>query len=100
MSDLLIGGVETFSTVDFPGKLAAVIFMQGCPWRCPFCYNQAIQKIGQPTGFLWPKFIEFLKTRLGRLDAVVFSGGEPLVQDGLFDAMQEVKSLTLKQTNQ
>lgn len=93
MSDLLIGGVETFSTVDFPGKLAAVIFMQGCPWRCPFCYNQAIQKIGQPTGFLWPKFIEFLKTRLGRLDAVVFSGGEPLVQDGLFDAMQEVKSL-------
>ncbi len=93
MSDLLIGGVETFSTVDFPGKLAAVIFMQGCPWRCPFCYNQAIQKIGQPTGFLWPKFIVFLKTRLGRLDAVVFSGGEPLVQDGLFDAMQEVKSL-------
>lgn len=93
MSDLLIGGVETFSTVDFPEKLAAVIFMQGCPWRCPFCYNKAIQKIGQPTGFLWPKFIEFLKTRQGRLDAVVFSGGEPLVQDGLAQAMQEVKDL-------
>ena len=93
MSELLIGGVETFSTVDFPEKLAAVIFMQGCPWRCPFCYNKAIQKIGQPTGFLWSKFIEFLNSRKGRLDAVVFSGGEPLVQDGLAEAMQEVKSL-------
>lgn len=93
MSDLLIGGVETFSTVDFPGKLAAVVFMQGCPWRCPFCYNAVIQKIGQPTNFLWPKFIEFLETRRGKLDAVVFSGGEPLVQDGLKAAMVEVKKL-------
>ena len=79
MSELLIGGVETFSTVDFPGRLAAVVFMQGCPWRCPFCYNAVIQKIGQPTNFLWPKFVEFLGTRKGKLDAVVFSGGEPLV---------------------
>ncbi len=93
MSELLIGGVETFSTVDFPGKLAAVVFMQGCPWRCPFCYNAVIQKIGQPTNFLWPKFLEFLQTRRGRLDAVVFSGGEPLVQDGLAEAMREVRAL-------
>ena len=93
MSELLIGGVETFSAVDFPGKLAAVIFMQGCPWRCPFCYNAVIQKIGQPTNFLWPKFIEFLQTRQGKLDAVVFSGGEPLVQDSLSQAMAEVRAL-------
>ena len=93
MSELLIGGVETFSTVDFPGKLAAVVFMQGCPWRCPFCYNAVIQKIGQPTDFLWPKFLEFLQTRKGKLDAVVFSGGEPLVQDGLAEAMREVRAL-------
>ena len=93
MSEILVGGVETFSTVDFPGKLAAVVFMQGCPWRCPFCYNAIIQKIGQQTNFLWPKFIEFLKTRIGKLDAVVFSGGEPLVQDSLADAIVEVKKL-------
>ncbi|MBE6453108.1 MAG: anaerobic ribonucleoside-triphosphate reductase activating protein [Alphaproteobacteria bacterium] len=93
MSDLLIGGVETFSTVDFPDRLAAVVFMQGCPWRCPFCYNQSIQKIGQNTGFLWEKFIEFLERRKGKLDGVVFSGGEPLVQDGLFAAMEQVKAM-------
>lgn len=93
MSELLIGGVETFSTVDFPNRLAAVVFMQGCPWRCPFCYNQSIQKIGQSTGFLWDKFIEFLERRQGKLDGVVFSGGEPLVQDGLASAMEQVKSM-------
>lgn len=93
MGELVIGGVETFSTVDFPGKLAAVVFMQGCPWRCPFCYNSALQEIGRQSGFLWPKFVEFLQKRRGVLDAVVFSGGEPLVQDGLAAAMDEVRAL-------
>ena len=83
MSNLLVGGVETFSAVDFPGKLAAVVFLQGCVWRCPFCYNTDLQPIGKPTDFLWEKFIEFLKRRRGRLDAVVFSGGEPLVHNDL-----------------
>lgn len=91
--NIIVGGVETFSVVDYPGKLAAVVFMQGCPWRCPFCYNTAIQKIGQPTDFVWEKFVAFLQGRRGRLDAVVFSGGEPLVQDNLGAAMDDVKAL-------
>lgn len=91
MSNLLVGGVETFSAVDFPGKLAAVVFLQGCPWRCPFCYNTDLQQIGRPTDFLWDKFLEFLDTRRGKLDAVVFSGGEPLVQEDLAAAMREVR---------
>ena len=93
MSNINVGGVETFSAVDFPGKLAAVVFMQGCPWRCPFCYNHTLQKIGEPTDFIWEKFIELLKRRQKTLDAVVFSGGEPLVQDGLIEAIKEVKEL-------
>jgi len=88
-----IGGVETFSSVDFPSKMAAVVFMQGCPWRCPFCYNVALQPVGIDTDFVWDKFYEFLKTRRGILDAVVFSGGEPLLQDPLLDAIDEVKTL-------
>ena len=90
---VIVGGAETFSVVDYPGKLAAVVFLQGCPWRCPFCYNTAVQKIGQPTDFVWDRFVDFLKDRRGKLDAVVFSGGEPLVQDALADAMREVKEL-------
>lgn len=93
---IIVGGVETFSVVDYPGCLAAVIFMQGCPWRCPFCYNTTVQKIGQPTNFVWSKFVEFLNDRRGKLDAVVFSGGEPLVQDNLIQAVREVKALGYK----
>ena len=95
-SHIKIGGVETFSIVDFPSQVAAVIFMQGCPWRCPFCYNQALQKIGEPGSVIWEKFVEFLKQRKKVLDAVVFSGGEPLVQNGLGEAMDEVKALGYK----
>ena len=43
---IIIGDVEPFSIVDFPNKIAAVVFMQGCPWRCPFCYNISLQDIG------------------------------------------------------
>ena len=38
-----IGGAERFSLVDYPEKVAAVLFLQGCPWRCPFCYNTHLQ---------------------------------------------------------
>ncbi len=93
---ILVGGVETFSTVDYPEHLAAVVFLQGCPWRCPFCYNTALQPVGVPTNFLWNKFVEFLQTRRGILDAVVFSGGEPLVQNALPEAMRQVRELGYK----
>ncbi len=91
-----IGGVENFSLVDYPGQIAAVIFMQGCPRRCPFCYNSSLQEVNRESGFLWPKFIEFLQSRRGKLDAVVFSGGDPLVQDGLEGAVKEVRALGYK----
>ena len=93
---ILVGGVETFSTVDYPEHLAAVVFLQGCPWRCPFCYNTALQPVGSPTNFLWHKFLEFLQTRRGVLDAVVFSGGEPLVQNTLPEAMRQVREMGYK----
>jgi pyruvate formate lyase activating enzyme len=73
--------------------MAAVVFMQGCPWRCPFCHNVQLQDVNGETNIVWQKFIDFLGTRKGILDAVVFSGGEPLVQKGLIDAIKEVKAL-------
>ena len=93
MSKIVVGGVEKFSAVDFPGRLSAVVFMQGCPWRCPFCHNASIREIVKETDFSWDKFFEFLQTRVGKLDAVTFSGGEPLVQDCLAETIQEVRSL-------
>lgn len=96
MSLIRIGGIERFSIVDFPNQMAAVVFMQGCPWRCPFCHNAHLQDVNAETNISWNKFVDFLKQRKGVLDAVVFSGGEPLVQQGLKDAIEEVKNLGYK----
>ncbi len=96
MSFIRIGGIERFSIVDFPNQMAAVVFMQGCPWRCPYCHNQHLQDVNAETNIVWEKFIDFLKQRKGILDAVVFSGGEPLVQKGLKEAVMEVRDLGYK----
>ncbi len=93
MTSIKIGGIEKFSIVDFPNRMSAVVFMQGCPWRCPFCHNAHLQDIHANTNISWPKFVNFLQQRKGILDAVVFSGGEPLVQPELLDAIKEVKEI-------
>ena len=88
-----IGGIERFSLVDFPGKIAAVVFLQGCPWKCPFCFNTALQDASLPGDLSWEKLKQFFIQRKGFLDAVVFSGGEPLLQENLPNAMREIKEL-------
>ena len=93
---LSIGGIQPFSSVDFPGRLAAVIFCQGCPWDCPYCHNPHLRlsaeerSAGQPS---WADVLTLLQARRGLLDALVFSGGEPLAQPQLAAAMQEVRAL-------
>ena len=90
---ILIGGVESFTTVDFPHRLAAVLFCRGCPLRCPYCHNPELQMFTGKDYISWETFIEFLKTRQKLLDGVVFSGGEPLAQAELRSAMEQVKSM-------
>lgn len=95
LEDILIGDVEPFSIVDFPEHISAVLFLQGCPWRCPFCYNKSLQPFKKNENALWTfeKFLSFIDRRKGVLDAVVFSGGEPLMQKNLFTAVQKVKDM-------
>lgn len=87
---LNIGDIEKFSIVDFPSKMAVVVFMQGCPWRCPFCYNQSLQSTQIKGNATWDNLLHLLEHRKGMIDAVVFSGGEPLMQDELPQAMDAV----------
>ena len=93
ITNIKIGGAERFSLVDFPGKVAAVLFLQGCPWRCPFCYNTHLQDIKASASIDAEAFFAFLQRRKGKLDAVVFSGGEPLCQEGLLAAMHKAKDI-------
>jgi pyruvate formate lyase activating enzyme len=93
---LRIGGFLPFTTTDYPGKLAAVVFCQGCPWRCSYCHNPHLLPADGPESHAWPDILGFLEGRRGLLDAVVFSGGEPTLQRGLADAMAEVRLLGFK----
>ena len=87
-----VGGVVPFSATDFPGKLAAVIFMQGCPWRCGYCHNPHLRPRNQGA-VPWTQVVELLRRRGGLIDAVVFSGGEPCLDPALGDAITEVRRL-------
>jgi pyruvate formate lyase activating enzyme len=87
---LRIAGVTPFSTVDWPGKIACVAFLSGCPWSCPYCQNYQLRSIESATQ-TEAELFEFLDRRVGLLDAVVFSGGEPLAQAGLPDVVRAVR---------
>ena len=90
---LTLGGLTRLSASDYPGKLAAVVFCQGCAWRCGYCHNAHLQPRRGREEIAWSDVLAFLQRRRGLLDAVVFSGGEPTLQAGLAPAMREVKAL-------
>lgn len=93
-SALSVGGLQRFTTVDFPGRISAVVFCRGCPWACRYCHNAGIQDFHRrPSDIGWNAVTDFLRKRRGLLDAVVFSGGEPTAQVGLPLAIQECREL-------
>ncbi len=93
---LLVGGIVSLTTVDYPDHLSAVVFLQGCPWRCVYCHNPHLQIISQEESLPWEDVLNLLEIRKGFIEAVVFSGGEPLFQEALFPAIVDVKKLGLK----
>ncbi|MES2148456.1 MAG: anaerobic ribonucleoside-triphosphate reductase activating protein [Pseudomonadota bacterium] len=90
-----MGGVTPFTATDYPGKLSAVVFVQGCPWRCGYCHNPHLQDRNGGAE-LWIDVLEFLARRIGLIDAVVFSGGEPVIDPALPQAMADVRALGYK----
>jgi pyruvate formate lyase activating enzyme len=93
MKELQIGGLVSFTTIDYPGKLAAVLFLIGCPLRCAYCSNPQFFNVGD--GPYDPdKVFDWIQSRKGRLEAIVFSGGEALMQgDATIDYMRRVRDL-------
>lgn len=91
---LRIGGLQRFTSIDYPGALAAVVFVQGCAWRCVYCHNPQLQgRQPAPGSPHWAEVHDWLRTRRGLLDAVVFSGGEPTLDPALPAALDAVRAL-------
>lgn len=90
---LRVGGLTRLTTIDFPGRLAAVVFCQGCPWRCGYCHNPELLDASQPGTLAWADVLGFLHQRRGLLDGVVFSGGEPLADPALPALLAEARAL-------
>ncbi len=87
---LRVAGLTPLSTTDFPGHLAAVVFVQGCAWRCRYCHNPEIQSRREAPERSWQSVLDFIDRRHGLLDAVVFCGGEPTVDRHLGKAIDDV----------
>ena len=89
-----IGGFQKFSLIDYPGKVAAVIFTQGCDFRCPFCHNRDLVL---PEKHIPPldeeEILAFLDKRRGQLGGVTVTGGEPTVHKDLADFLRKIKDL-------
>jgi len=113
---MLIGGLQKFSLLDYPEKISAIVFTQGCNFRCRFCYNPMlvwplkVGKLKYVQNFIresgqtaeqqkaHPKIKEddlfvFLRSRLGKLDAVVITGGEPCLQKDLPEFIKKIKKM-------
>ena len=86
-----IAGFQKTSTIDFPGKIACVLFTPSCNYTCWYCHNKAL--LHNPPLFGEAEVIAFLKKRAGLLDGVVLSGGEPTMQEDIVAFAATLKSL-------
>ncbi len=94
--ELTLGGITPFTTIDFPGHLAAVLYTQGCSWRCRYCHNTHLRPFRSDQAISFEKVIRFLENRRALLDGVVFCGGEPTEHQTLPEAMHFIQEMGFK----
>ena len=85
-------GIDKFSLLDYDEKVSIVLFSPACNFRCPFCHNGE-SVLNSNTPILFEEILEYLKSRVGLIDAVVFTGGEPTLMPELKERIKAVKEL-------
>jgi len=91
-----IGGLQKITLIDFPGRVAATIFLTGCGFRCPFCYSSELvlpEKIKTQPKISERELFKFLEERKNLIEGVVVCGGEPTVSKGLTPLIKKIKKM-------
>lgn len=91
---MLISGLQKLTLLDYPGRVACTVFTGGCNFRCPFCHNAPLvlpEQLAQDTDE--EQVLAFLKKRVGVLDGVAITGGEPLLHKDIGAFLAKVKAL-------
>ena len=91
--EMVIGGLQKLTLLDYPSKVACTVFTYGCNFRCPFCHNASLVTEKPDSLFSEQEIFDFLKKRVGILDGVCITGGEPLLCDGIEEFIGKIKSL-------
>lgn len=86
-------GLQKMTVLDFPGRVACIVFTFGCNFRCPFCHNASLVTGDGESDVTEEEFFSFLKKRQGLLDGVCVTGGEPLLQKDIEDFLSKIKEL-------
>jgi len=87
-----IAGLQRVTLIDYPGKVAATVFLAGCNLRCPYCHNRWMIDASEVTEIMSvADFLGWLETRRGLLDGVCVCGGEPTVSSDLPDLLRAIK---------
>ena len=95
---MLILGFQKTTLLDYPGRLASIVFTGGCNLRCPYCQNSEIAfdiEPGQTQAFTEEEVLSHLKKRSGMIEGLVITGGEPTLQKDLIPFIQKVRALGL-----
>lgn len=94
--DIPVAGIQKMTTIDFPGHLAAVIFTQGCPWKCLYCHNPELRNYSMENSTPWDSIVSLLESRSGYLDGIVISGGEPTLHSSLPELLTFIREIGYK----
>lgn len=86
-------GMQSLTLLDFPNKVACILFVRGCNFRCPFCHNASLVCGGAENHYPEEDILAFLKKRQGLLDGVVMSGGEPTLYPELVPFLRKIREL-------
>lgn len=91
---MIINGFQKLTLLDFPSKVACIVFTPGCNFKCPFCHNAALVTHINPEDRMdINDILSYLNNRKGLLEGVSITGGEPLMQKGIKDFIKQVKDM-------